>query len=113
MGSSHRQPDDAPERGADRDCSRDPGGHRHAQDRPRRRLRRVRRRRVVAVVGVAMMVVMGMAVGMGMRHDKMLYYNITQVHLTGRLRACRSPWTAPRPGRGTAGIRRPGTRRIW
>jgi hypothetical protein len=43
----------------------------------------------VAVVGVAMMVmvmtvVMVMAVVMrvGMSHNKMLYYNITQVHLT-------------------------------
>jgi hypothetical protein len=51
----------------------------------------MRRGRVVAVVGVAMMVmvmtvvVMMMAVGMGVRHDKMLYYNITQVHLTGRM----------------------------
>jgi hypothetical protein len=39
----------------------------------------MRRRRVVAVVGVAMMVVvvMTLAVGMGVSHGKMLYYNIT------------------------------------
>jgi hypothetical protein len=41
----------------------------------------MRRRRVVAVVGVAMMiVVMTLAVGMGVSHRKMLYYNIAGVH---------------------------------
>ena len=39
----------------------------------------MRRRRVVAVMGMAMMVVMviTLAVGMGVNHLKMLYYNIT------------------------------------
>jgi hypothetical protein len=53
----------------------------------------MRRGRIVAVVRLAMMVmvmtvvivVMIVAVGMGVSHAKMLYYNITQVHLTGPL----------------------------
>jgi hypothetical protein len=32
------------------------------------------------VVDVAVMVVVTLAVGMGVNHERMLYYNITQVH---------------------------------
>lgn len=48
-----------------------------------RGLRRMRRRRAVRM-GVAVILVvivaMMMAVGVGMNHRKMLYYNITEVH---------------------------------
>jgi len=38
---------------------------------------------VTMMVIVVIAVIIMMAVGMVVRHDKMLYYNITQVHLTG------------------------------
>src|SRR4030088_2146466 len=72
----HRQPHDTPQPGTDRDRGTKPGDHGHAQDRPGRRLRRMRRRRPMAV-GVGVPVVMSMVVGMGVIHPKMLYYNIT------------------------------------
>ena len=50
--------------------------HRHAQDRPGRGLRRMRRGRAVAM-GVAVMV--SVVVGMNVIHGQMLYYNITEV----------------------------------
>jgi hypothetical protein len=52
--SPHRQPYDGPQAGADRCRRAQPRQYRHAQDRPRRDLRRMRRRRSVAVVIVAM-----------------------------------------------------------
>ena len=76
-GSPHRKPYDGPEADADGERGGKPRDSRHAQDRPRRALRRMRGGRamtVTVVVGVAMMM---MAVGVGGKHLTMLYYNIT------------------------------------
>ena len=46
-----------------------------------RGLRRMRRRRVVRMgVAVVVIVAMMVVVGMGVNHQEMLYYNITEVH---------------------------------
>src|SRR3954471_9744678 len=84
--SPHRQPDDRPEASADGDCRAKTGYHGHAQDRPRRGLRRMGRSRPMAVDRhvakvMAVAVVMGVAVDVGTGHKAMLYYNITSVYL--------------------------------
>src|SRR5690348_12276621 len=70
--SPHRQPDHGPQAGADRSRGGKPRHDGHAQDRPGRSLRRMRRGRTMAV-GVTMMMMAVIVRG----HLKMLYYNIT------------------------------------
>jgi hypothetical protein len=70
------QPDDRPEAGADRHGRQKPGSNGHAQDRPGRGLRRVRRRQSMTV-RMPVVVAMSVMVMIGWNHPAMLYYNIT------------------------------------
>src|SRR5579883_2363342 len=87
--SPHRETDPGPQRGDDSKSRHKAGQRRHAQDRPGRGLRRVRRGRAMAVMVVHRAVIVAVAVGGGRNHPGTLYYNITRVH-------------AVAPGRGLA-----------
>src|SRR5437762_576233 len=92
----HRQPHHGPEASTDGERRAEAGDDCHAQDRPRRRLRRMGRSRPMAVYGhmavvMAVGVVMDMAVDARTGHKSMLYYNITSVYLGESFRDLRPP----------------------